>query len=80
MTEGSGGGADRGPELPFAQGLSFADLDAYLAHLRRRGATGVPYYEEVAPGLYELVARRGPRAAPERVTRDALMRRYGFAR
>jgi hypothetical protein len=75
-----GGGEASASELPFAQGRSFATLDDYLAHLRRRGATGVPFYREVSPGVYELVARRGPGARPERATRDELMRRFGFAR
>lgn len=67
-------------ELPFAQGLGFATLDDYLAHLRRRAAAGIPYYEEVSPDLFELVARRGRGAAPARLSRAALLRRFGFSR
>lgn len=64
--------------LPFGQGQDFATLDAYLAHLERRGATGVPFYREVAPGLYELVGGRGRRTAPAQFTRAELMQRFGF--
>lgn len=70
---------DSVPELPFAQGLHFASLDAYLAHLERRGATGVPWYRAIAPGRYALVSRRGPRAAPVEYSRAELARRFGFA-
>ncbi len=77
---GAAGGADSAGDLPFGQGLSFATLDDYLAHLRRRGATGVPWYREVSPGIFELVARRGRGAPAERATRDELMRRFGFTR
>ena len=67
-------------ELPFAQGLSFSTLDDYLAHLRKRGAYGVPYYRETGPGLYERVTgRRAPgQPPPERIGREELARRYGF--
>jgi hypothetical protein len=67
-------------DLPFSQGFGFAALDEYLAHLRRRGAAGIPYYDEVAPDLYELVARRGRGATPERISRAELMLRFGFSR
>ena len=78
--EGPAEGADSPADLPFGQGLSFAALDDYLAHLERRGATGVPWYREVRPGVYELVARRGPGAPARRATREELMRRFGFTR
>jgi len=71
-------GVDDGAGLPFAQGLSFDTLDDYLAHLERRGATGVPWYREIEPGLYELVSRRGPRAAVQRFSRAELLLRFGF--
>ena len=64
--------------LPFSQGHDFATLDAYLAHLERRGAMDVPWYREVSPGLYELVSGRGRRPAV-RVTRAELMQRFGFS-
>jgi len=64
--------------LPFAQGQGFDTLDAYLAHLQKRGAHDVPWYREVAPGLYERVAGRGRRGAAERFTRAELMARFGF--
>jgi len=65
-------------DLPFAQGEAFDTLDAYLAFLERRGATGVPWYRKVGPDLYELMPGRGRRGAPARFTRAALMRRFGF--
>ena len=68
------------PDLPFAQGRSFATLDAYLAHLRERGRHDVPWYREIRPGLYELVSRRGPGVQPRTFTREELERRFGFAR
>ena len=74
--DGKAGVAD----LPFAQGRTFATLDEYLAFRERRGAADVPWYREVAPGLYELAGRRGPGARPQRVTRAELMRRFGFTR
>ena len=76
--EAATGGSDSPGDLPFGQGLSFATLDDYLAHLRRRGATGVPWYREVGPGLYELVARRGKGGPAKRATRVELMARFGF--
>src|SRR3712207_5819555 len=68
-------------DLPFAAGMTFASLDDYLAHLRRRGAYDVPWYREVSPGVYERVGGRAPPGAPpERFTREQLERRFGFAR
>lgn len=80
MTDTTGEEASVERELPFAQGQRFATLDAYLAHLERRGAHDVPWYREVSASVYELVARRGPGAARETVTRAELARRYGFDR
>lgn len=80
VDEKPGGGEATASELPFAQGRSFATLDDYLAHLQRRGATDVPWYRQVEPGLYELVSGRGRRAAPRRYTREELLRRFGFSR
>lgn len=74
-------GAKAAPqELPFAQGHSFATLDEYLAFRRKRGATDVPWYREVSPGVYELESRRGPGAPVRTYTRDELMKRFGFSR
>jgi hypothetical protein len=73
-------GAESPGDLPFGQGLSFAALDDYLAHLQRRGATGVPWYRAVGPGVYELVAGRGRGLAVERATRAELLARFGFTR
>jgi len=76
---------DRTPEaeraaLPFAQGRTFATLDAYLAFLERRGAMDIPWYRETRPGVYELVGRRTPGAPPKIFTRKQLMERFGFTR
>ena len=66
-------------DLPFAGGMSFTSLDEYLAHLRRRSAHDVPWYREVSPGVYERVVGRGPPGGePQRHTREALERKYGF--
>lgn len=76
--EAAGGGSRR--ELPFAQGRDFATLDEYLAFLRERGAIDIPWYREIGPGVYELVARRRPGAPAETRTRAELMERFGFSR
>ena len=64
--------------LPFSQGRSFATLDDYLAFLERRGASDVPWYREIRPGIYELVSRRGPGAARQTFTREQLAKKFGF--
>jgi hypothetical protein len=66
--------------LPYARGRTFRTLDEYLAHLERQGAIDLPYWRQVAPGLYERVTTRMPRGAPERATRAELMERFGFTR
>ena len=65
--------------LPFARGQVFHSLDDYLAHLERQGAIDLPWWRQVAPGVYERVTNMRGRA-PERATRAELMRRFGFAR
>ncbi len=61
----------------------FADLDAYLAYLRRRSAIDGAWYREIRPGVYELQTGgnlhldRGE--TTRRVfTRDELERKFGF--
>jgi len=71
-----GGGIAR---LPYARGRTFHSLDEYLAHLQQQGAMDLPWWREVAPGVYEHVVRM-PGRAPERATRAELMRRFGFTR
>ena len=66
--------------LPYARGRSFDSLDEYLAHLEKQGALDLPYWREIAPGLYERVTSRVPRNPPERASRAELMRRFGFSR
>jgi len=66
--------------LPYARGQTFRTLDEYLAHLERQGAIDLPYWRQIAPGLYERVTTRMPRRAPERATRAELMERFGFTR
>ena len=65
--------------LPFARGRSFRTLDDYLAHLEKQGAIDLPWWKEVALGVYEKQTslRRKP---PERATREELMHRFGFSR
>ena len=64
--------------LPYARGRTFRSLDEYLAHLERQGAMDLPWWRQVAPGVYERVVRAMPGRAPERATRAELMRRFGF--
>ena len=66
-------------ELPFAQGKTFATLDEYLAHLKVLGTMDLPYYEEVAPGRYQLISGRGSGQSPRFFTREQLLKKYGFA-
>ena len=66
--------------LPYAHGRTFSSLDEYLAHLERLGAIDLPYWRQIAPGLYERVTSRRPRGTPERATRAELMERFGFTR
>ena len=66
-------------KLPYAQGRSFATLDAYLAHLKTLSAIDLPWWREISPGVYEHV-RHMPGAARETATREELMKRFGFAR
>lgn len=66
--------------LPYARGRTFRTLDEYLAHLERQGAIDLPYWRQIAPGLYEQVTTRRPRGTPERATRAELMERFGFTR
>ena len=64
--------------LPFAQGRVFTSLDEYLAFRKSRGPTDVPWYREVRSGVYELITRRPPGAAPKIYTRAELARKFGF--
>ncbi|MGH6964952.1 MAG: hypothetical protein ACREE0_10750 [Phenylobacterium sp.] len=61
----------------------FADLDAYLAHLRRKSAIDGAWYREIRPGVYELQTggnlRLDQGQKTRRVfTRDELERKFGF--
>ncbi len=60
----------------------FGTFDEYLAFLRQRGALDMPWWREVEPGVYELVTSYRPvdGQAPQRATREELMRRFGFTR
>lgn len=64
--------------LPFARGKTFADLDAYLAYLERKGAYDTPFWRLTRSGEYQLISRRGPGQAPVTATRGELLKRYGF--
>lgn len=68
--------------LPFANGRSFATLDAYFAHLRTYAAPiDRPWYREVRPNLFRLERGnlRTPDAPPT-FTREQLERKFGFRR
>lgn len=72
--------ADKGvAQLPFARGLTFCTLDAYLAHLEQQGAIDLPWWRQIRPGVYEHV-KRMPGATLEMATRAELMKRFGFTR
>ncbi len=64
-------------DLPFARGATFRCLDDYLAHLERQGAIDLPWWREIAPGMYEHITR-ATNATRETATREELMRRFGF--
>lgn len=64
--------------LPYAHGRHFADLDAYLRYRREQSAIDLPWYEEVAPGLYALRTNLRPQPKTQRITRAELARKFGF--
>ena len=65
--------------LPYAQGKSFATLDAYLKHLESLGPIGVPFYRELSPGRYERqTSIRLPGEKPQTQSRAELARQFGF--
>lgn len=67
--------------LPFAGERGFATLDDYLAFLESQSGFDTPYYQRVGPDRYQLMTRLPPgRPRPPVVTREELMRRYGFSR
>ena len=65
---------------PLSSWCSFATLNEYLAFLEERGATDVPWFREIRPGVYEVVTRRPPGAEPQIFTREELMEQFGFTR
>lgn len=76
---GNGGGGPV-PDLPFSSGQTFADLDAYLAHLQELGTMGIPWFRQLPDGRYVEVRRRPPGEEPEVFTRQELLDRFGFTR
>ena len=81
MENGTTHAAEGVSGLPSSFGRSFATLDEYLAHLRQyAGPIDQPWYQEVEPGVYELVTSTHPAPPPRRFTREQLMREYGFTR
>ncbi|HVZ29433.1 MAG TPA: hypothetical protein VG839_03500 [Asticcacaulis sp.] len=74
MADDSGGVAG----LPFAKGRIFHSLDEYLAYRRELGKLDRPFYEEVSPGVYRLVARLRRPGEDKRYTRAELMAQFGF--
>lgn len=67
--------------LPFARGRVFRSLDEYLAYRRELGATDIPYYEEISPGIFRLTGgmRRPIPGEPARnLTRAELAAQFGF--
>jgi hypothetical protein len=66
-------------KLPFSQGETFNNLDAYLAHLERLGPMGITWYELRSDGTYEMILRRMPGTSATILTRQELLERFGFA-
>lgn len=68
--------------LPISQ--RFPNLDAYLAHLKRRSAIDGPWYREIRPGVFELQTgnfRPTDGASRQRIfTRAELEKNFGFAK
>ena len=65
--------------LPFSRGKVFRTLDDYLAWRKELGAQDAPWYDEVAPGVYQLWGGRRPRdAQPPTFTRAQLLAEFGF--
>lgn len=65
--------------LPFSGGRTFADLDSYLAFRKKRGAMDMPYYEQVAPDVFQLMLGRGHGGdAPQFFTRAQLLAQFCF--
>jgi hypothetical protein len=61
----------------------FADLDAYLAYLRKRSHVDGAWYREVRPGVFELQTgnlRLPGDKARRTFTREELERKFGFRR
>lgn len=70
-----------GDALPFSGGRPFAELDRYLVFRKARGAMDLPYYEEVAPDVFQLMAGRGHGGdAPKLFTRAELLAEFCFER
>lgn len=66
--------------LRFARDRTFYSLDEYLAFLHKGREFDTPWYRPVGRNEYEEVTRRVPGTRPKRVTREELMRKYGFTR
>ena len=64
----------------------FADLDSYLAWLKKtRAPLDRPWYEEVRPGVYALRTAGNlkldtPGSAKRLFTREELKKKFGFSR
>jgi hypothetical protein len=62
----------------------FANLDAYLAHLKAQSRLDRAWYKEIRPGVFELQSGnfRPTEGGPQQrvFTREELERKFGFAR
>ena len=67
-----------GQVLPYADGRTFRSLNDYLAYRKTLGRLDRPYYEEISPGLYRLVAMRRPNTPDQVFTRQQLLDLFGF--
>ena len=65
--------------LPYARGRTFATLDAYLLYLEQyNGPVDMPWWREIAPGVYRQEIRMAGGPEPEVATRAELLERFGF--
>ena len=71
--------ADGVTGLPGGNGLTFASLDDFLAHLEKGGHVDRPFWEKLEDGRYRWNTGRGMQfQEPKFATREELLAKYGF--
>lgn len=68
--------------LPFANGLTFATLDAYIAYLGKYAAPiDRSWYRQIRPDIYRLeTGNMREKPSPQIFTRKELEMKFGFKR